>query len=153
MSREEAIQVLNMVEAHGSLVIQAKEMAIKALQEPSGDLIRRTDLLDMVEDMTDQFGIKHRVITEGMISLLPSVTPQEPQTEWIPVSERLPELLEDVLMCDNGADIRVGYYRKGHYADGREYFEWHSYENDDYDFEPKAWMPLPEPYKESEDKE
>jgi hypothetical protein len=35
MTREEAITVLNMVEAHGSLVIQAKEMAIKALeQEP-----------------------------------------------------------------------------------------------------------------------
>ena len=35
MTREEAITVLNMVEAHGSLVIQAKDMAIKALeQEP-----------------------------------------------------------------------------------------------------------------------
>lgn len=35
MTRKEAIQVLNMVEAHGSLVIQAKEMAIEALeQEP-----------------------------------------------------------------------------------------------------------------------
>ena len=36
MTREEAISVLNMVEAHGSLVIEAKDMAIKALeQEPS----------------------------------------------------------------------------------------------------------------------
>lgn len=35
MTREEAISVLNMVEAHGSLVIEAKDMAIKALeQEP-----------------------------------------------------------------------------------------------------------------------
>lgn len=35
MTNEQAIEVLNMVEAHGSLVIQAKEMAIKALeQEP-----------------------------------------------------------------------------------------------------------------------
>jgi hypothetical protein len=35
MTRGEAIAVLNMVEAHGSLVIQAKEMAIQALeQEP-----------------------------------------------------------------------------------------------------------------------
>lgn len=33
MTREEAIKVLNMVEAHGSLVIQAKEMAIKALEQ------------------------------------------------------------------------------------------------------------------------
>lgn len=35
MTRKEAIEVLNMVEAHGSLVIQAKEMAIKALEEES----------------------------------------------------------------------------------------------------------------------
>ena len=32
MTREEAITVLNMVEAHGSLVIQAKDMAIEALE-------------------------------------------------------------------------------------------------------------------------
>ena len=37
MKREEAISVLNMVEAHGSLVIQAKEMAIKALAEKCKD--------------------------------------------------------------------------------------------------------------------
>ena len=34
MTNEEAIKVLNMVEAHGHLVIQAKEMAIKALSVP-----------------------------------------------------------------------------------------------------------------------
>lgn len=35
MTREEAVAVLNMIEAHGSLVVEAKDMAIKALeQEP-----------------------------------------------------------------------------------------------------------------------
>lgn len=34
MTNEEAIKVLNMVEAHGHLVIKAKEMAIKALSVP-----------------------------------------------------------------------------------------------------------------------
>lgn len=33
MTREEAITVLNMIEAHGSLAIQAKDMAINALKE------------------------------------------------------------------------------------------------------------------------
>ena len=33
MTNKQAIKVLNMVEAHGSLVIQAKEMAIKALEQ------------------------------------------------------------------------------------------------------------------------
>ena len=35
MTNTQAIKVLNMVEAHGSLVIQAKDMAIKALQAQS----------------------------------------------------------------------------------------------------------------------
>lgn len=34
MTREEAITVLNMVEAHGPLVIEAKKMAIEALKQP-----------------------------------------------------------------------------------------------------------------------
>lgn len=33
MTRKEAITVLNMIEAHGSLAIQAKDMAINALKE------------------------------------------------------------------------------------------------------------------------
>ena len=41
MTREEAIKVLNMVEAHGPLTIKAKEMAIKALEEP--EIIRCKD--------------------------------------------------------------------------------------------------------------
>ena len=47
MTREEAITILNMVETHGSLVIQAKEMAIQALsQEPCDDAISRQAVLD-----------------------------------------------------------------------------------------------------------
>ena len=49
MTREQAIKVLNMVEAHGSLVIQAKEMAIQALQqEPILDRVRK-ELLEEKE--------------------------------------------------------------------------------------------------------
>ena len=60
---------------------EALDMGIKALeQEPCDDCISREAVLDMVEDMTDQFGNKHRVVTEGMISLLPPVTPK-PKTD------------------------------------------------------------------------
>lgn len=63
-------------EEHRQLAEWLKDYKRLLEQESSGDLISRADLLDMVEDMTDQFGVKHRVITEGMISLLPSVKPQ-----------------------------------------------------------------------------
>ena len=44
------------------------------------DCISRKEALDLVEDMTDQFGVGHRVITEGVISMLPPVTPK-PKTD------------------------------------------------------------------------
>lgn len=47
MTNEQAIKVLTMVEAHGSLVIKAKEKAIKALQEQAdGEYISRKSLLE-----------------------------------------------------------------------------------------------------------
>lgn len=46
-----------------------------------GDCISRQAVLDLVEDMTDQFGVEHRVITEGVISMLPPVTPKPMQVD------------------------------------------------------------------------
>lgn len=53
------------------------DMAIKASEREScKDAISRQAVLDMAEDMTDQFGNKHRVVTEGLISMLPPVIPK-----------------------------------------------------------------------------
>lgn len=70
------------------------------------------------------------------------------QTRWIPVSERLPEIHQDVLLSLRSLDVLDGFR-----AGTEPYF----YCQGDY-VEPQnvlAWMPLPEePYKaESEDKE
>lgn len=53
MTRKEAIQVLEMVEAHGSLTIQAKEMAIKSLEAWDKVL---SDLDNAKEDYPDRYG-------------------------------------------------------------------------------------------------
>ena len=74
MTNEQAIKVLTMVEAHGSLVIKAKEMAIKALeQEPCEDAISRQAVLDLLEDTNNGW-----IINE--VSQLPSVKPQDCDT-------------------------------------------------------------------------
>ena len=79
-------------------------------------------------------------------------------TRWIPVSERLPKDDEVVLVCNPQGGMAVAYY---HFDD--TYYPtqfkdlnetgWFNEEDDALYFEPIAWMPLPEPYVESEDKE
>ena len=68
------------------------------------------------------------------------------QTRWIPVSERLPEDGAWAIFTD-GSTISVERYKEDaidhFYPQGR----WFSFDNT------TAWMPLPQPYTESEDKE
>ncbi len=64
---------------------------------------------------------------------------------WIPCSVRLPEEEADVLLSLRSLDVYTGFRANAEgcfYIDGDGYVE---YEN------VIAWMPLPEPYKESED--
>jgi hypothetical protein len=67
---------------------------------------------------------------------------QEPKTgHWIPVSERLPEINDDVLISlEWGIDI-------GRYSDGEWHSEWINHYDDG---NVLAWMPLPKPYDPQE---
>ena len=69
------------------------------------------------------------------------------QTEWIPVSKRLPEFGQDVLLSLRSLDIKTGFRAKT-----EPYFYCHGI--DGCYIAPRnvlAWMPLPEPYKVESD--
>lgn len=86
MTNEQAISVLKMVEAHGSLTIKAKEMAIKALEQQScQDAISRQSAIDAIEKMQmpimkseyayDQFKFCGLGMAREILIDLPPVTP------------------------------------------------------------------------------
>ena len=126
MTKDEAIKVLNMVEAHG-LADEAKRMAIESLQA---------------------------------------------ETEWIPVSERLPETHTEYVTENPWQQVSItkdtyqlsdpvlGYGKRKYHSDGDPMMAVVWYEDDGYDrtawttvpdcedIDVLAWMPLPEPYRE-----
>lgn len=64
--------------------------------------------------------------------------------EWIPISERLPDELVEVLYYYDRTEYDKGY-AVGYYKKAGEYFTIDSdYVIDIHDV--KAWMPLPKPY-------
>ena len=87
---------------------------------------------------TDRFDKANQIILDALSA----------EAEWIPCSERLPEVTDTVLVQDVCGDIETAQVCT-HY-DGSLVFdgEW-EYELE----EVVAWMPLPTPYKESEAEE
>ena len=147
------------------ITIDACRGAIELLEQTDGDLISRTDLLNKIwqkeygkdYDGVNLLNISHIDIIEQMPSTTPVIVSDikfyddykaeldiikqmpsvEKTAEWIPVKERKPKF-NDIVLASTNSD----------YDELRVVLT--VYKADEFWFNGaiKAWMPLPEPYKE-----
>ena len=114
------------------------------------DLISREDAIRWVKTECNPYGKPTLDFENGkkVIEHLEQMPSAQPEQRWIPCSERLPEVGQDILMSVGGMYTAEGCLRE----DGDwEQFRWDTIQRKDM---VGAWMPLPEPYEaESEDKE
>jgi hypothetical protein len=154
MTKEKVIDLLdNLIgmteDNQGNDYDLALKMAIKALeQEPCEDAISRADVKKYLS-APDANG--DRVIYEDDLDLLPSVTPAHKKSEWISCKDRLPkdrrEVLVTVYWHETYQVMIASYFGDGlwwcvPFNNSGEHMQ---------RLKPKAWMPLPEPYKEKEE--
>ncbi len=97
-----------------------------------GKMINEKKLIEDIKEWNKEREIKWT--SESVISLLESA----PKIgEWIPCSERLPEIMHPVLVCDEQGNVCVRTITCE--IKGKKYWS-----QDKYDV--IAWQPLPEPY-------
>lgn len=97
----------------------------------------RDEFMEMVYDELHSDGDNYRA--NRIIDAADEYAETEKESDWIPVSERLPEKEMNCLVTDNlGKVHKVTFY---HALDGRE-----SYFSGCYCV--RAWMSSPEPYRE-----
>lgn len=96
MTRKEAVEILRYVEAHGSLVKEAKEKAIEALEK---------ELCVTMRDLSEE-ELKH--FSEEMKKVRPQVVEQEPKTgHWIETAD---EYYKAVNEYGGGANENTPYF-------------------------------------------
>lgn len=136
IDRQDFKAVINAVPS-AEVVLQTPQTYGKSINpntEIASDLISRQDAIEGVEELfacadigNDEYDITY------MLENLPST---DRPTEWVPVSERLPEKNGCYLVSTTGENnyiIDIAFYIEG---------MWHKASRI------KAWMPLPEPYRE-----
>lgn len=105
------------------------------------DLISKQEAIDTIQHAFDKETILNSFVRKVAIDALQVMPSIQPESQWIPISEKLPKLDEAVLATTEWNDITIAW-RTG-------IDKWYIYEGninsttDDL----IAWMYLPKPYK------
>ena len=114
---------------------KAIKEAIEVLSNPDKDCISRAEALSVFKPRGINDEVWKECDTYKKIASLPSI---QPKSEWIPVSEGLPEIhnyMQEYIVTIKGNFIRTAFFTE---SNGKS---WWSIDN------VIAWMPLPKPYK------
>jgi hypothetical protein len=107
------------------------------------DLLISCAIFDCQHCNNNYRGCEDKGKFEEVKNVIVSALSEQLTNGWIPVSERLPENDKPVLACDKYGNM----HHINHIKDYRYPFNI-SPDNERY-YEPIAWQPLPEPYKEA----
>jgi len=113
------------------------------------DLIERQAAIDALNTYEDVVDTASQVFTiRGCKEAITNLPSAQPKPQWIPCSERLPDVGHRVLLSGHG-QVMVGMlHSSGKYSLEPTGIS-RVYPKDDID----AWMPLPEAYQEGEQNE
>lgn len=94
----------------------------------------------MIDAINSHFGFNiEEEYGSAVQEVINSLPPAQPEQRWISCSEKLPEDDEIVLVSD-GIDYAIAFWR----SDANAWDDpWHGW-LDSFEFDVRAWMPLPE---------
>lgn len=85
---------------------------------------------------------------DAIDAIIDNAPSAEPEQHWIPVTERLPNHKQIVLITNRKGNVRCGQYRGIDFViNGRQCWQWKGNTSE----QVVAWMPMPEPWKGEED--
>ena len=118
-------------------IYEEHKMILELLEQPtSDDCVSRAKVDQRIYDYAESNGLSYANMKNYILDVPPVTSTQR----WIPCSERLPQMREQVLCCEKDK-VFIGCMVFEY--DGIPVFSKSDYKH----FYVTAWMPLPEPYK------
>ena len=152
INREEAIRLImeyqggamdkptarKILEGMDGIEICKDTISRQALMKEFSDFVRASNSSDFAQTPT----------WNDAVSLVGSMPSAQPEQQWIPCSERLPEEEKKTYWVCTDAEYQCECrWTNNRFGIGEGEWGWSIFDTPQYT-KPIAWMPLPEPYKE-----